>query len=62
MLLKKHFNTSFKTTISGSSGLWKVIYLSLLSPISEKVKPYFPRKGMVLFEKLGNIVAFYRSH
>jgi len=57
-----------------------VIYLSLLSPISEKVKPYFPRKviylsflwkkwlyflaleGEFLFEKLGNIVAFYRSH
>ena len=46
--LKKHFDTIFNPRISGSSGLWKVIFLSLLSPNSEKVKPYFPRKGIYL--------------
>ena len=34
--------------VSGSSGLLKVIYLSLLPPNFEKVKAYFPRKGICL--------------
>lgn len=44
--LKKHFDAIFNRGISGSGGLWKVIYLILLSPNFEKVKPYFPRKGI----------------
>jgi len=40
--LKKHFDAIFNPRISGSSGLWKVIYSSLLSPISEKSKTILP--------------------
>ena len=47
-LWKSTSTPSISSEISGSSGLLKVIYLSLLPPNFEKVKPYFPRKGICL--------------
>ena len=47
-LWKSTSTPSISSEISGSSGLLKVIYLSLLPPNFEKVKPYFSRKGICL--------------
>ena len=47
-LWKSTSTPSISSEISGSSGLLKVIYLSLLPPNFEKVKPYFSRKSICL--------------